>query len=264
MKNIFIYQLKKYKPTSPGSRGKVNIILKTKKINLKKLINIKKKTGGRNNLGRITTRHIGGGHKQKYIIIEFIKNKKNIGSIKSIQYDCNRNSFISCVLYTTGEKKYILHINGINIGDKIYNNYKDNFNLGNSMKLKYIPIGTKICQIEIIPNKGAKMARSAGTFAILISQGIKYSIIRLKSGLSKKINKQCRATIGEIGNPLFYLKKKGKAGTNRHLGKRPNVRGVAMNPIDHPHGGGEGKTSSGRHPVSFSGKLTKGKKTRKK
>ncbi|MGX7589371.1 50S ribosomal protein L2 [Candidatus Vidania fulgoroideorum] len=255
----------KNKPTSPGVRHKI----KNKKSfnfyrKIKNLIFINKKNSGRNNQGKITTRHKGGGVKKKYRLIDFKRNKYYVSSvIKNIEYDPNRNVEISLLCYKDGEYKYIIYIKDTRIGDIILSGIKTEISLGNAMILKNIPKGIKICCIEISPGKGAKLCRSAGTFSKIISKKGDFCVIKLKSGEIRKINSKCMATIGEIGNSNFYLQKIGKAGTNRLKGKRPTVRGVAMNPIDHPHGGGEGKTSTKRNPVSKWGKLTKGFKTKK-
>ncbi|WP_339045078.1 50S ribosomal protein L2 [Candidatus Zinderia endosymbiont of Aphrophora alni] len=256
----------KMKPTSPGRRGMVKI----SNINLysgrplKKLIKKKKKSSGRNNNGRITVRHIGGKHKRYYRIIDFLRNKDNILSkVKRIEYDPNRSANIALLYYIDGEKKYILSPNGLVIGDEIMSGNMVPIKIGNSMPIKNIPIGMIIHCIEILPGKGGQIARTAGSKATLMSKGKVYSQVRLRSGEVRRFHINCRATIGEVGNIEHNLKKFGKAGSSRWRGIRPTVRGVAMNPIDHPHGGGEGRTSSGRHPVSPWGKQTKGKKTRK-
>lgn len=258
--------LLKMKPTSPGRRGMVKI----SNVNLysgrplKKLIKKKKKSSGRNNSGRITVRHMGGKHKRYYRIIDFLRNKDNIPSIvKRIEYDPNRSANIALLYYLDGEKKYILSPKGLLIGDEIMNGNMAPIKIGNAMPIKNIPIGIIIHCIEILPGKGGQIARTAGSKATLMSKDKIYSQIRLKSGEIRRIHINCRATIGEVGNTEHNLKKFGKAGSSRWRGIRPTVRGVAMNPIDHPHGGGEGRTSAGRHPVSPWGKQTKGKKTRK-
>ncbi|UOQ33150.1 LSU ribosomal protein L2p (L8e) [Candidatus Vidania fulgoroideae] len=257
--------MKKYKPTSPGIRWKISIGNKNEKYKkIKNLMKIKKSTGGRNNLGRITTRHRGGGKKRKIRKIDFIRGRYNIKShISRIEYDPNRNSLISLLKYSDGKKEYILYTKGMKVGDKVVSGYNLKPINGFSMMLSDIPIGTKICCIELNPGKGAKLIRSAGGFAKLISNIKGYSLVKLSSGEIRKINSNCFATIGEIGNENFYLKKIGKAGTKRKMGIRPTVRGVAMNPVDHPHGGGEGKTSTKGDPVSIWGKKTKGFKTRR-
>ncbi|MGX7589227.1 50S ribosomal protein L2 [Candidatus Vidania fulgoroideorum] len=220
------------------------------------------KRNGRNNLGKITVRHRGGGVKRKYINIDFIRKENIICTIRKIKYDPNRNCKIFNILYKNGLKNNIISIEGLKIGDNIIKKKNAKNSIGNCKTIKNIPIGTKICCLEMIPNKGAKISRSSGSYVKIISKDNKYVVVRFKSGKTKKINKNCYATIGIV---KIESKKKGiKAGDKRHMGIRPTVRGVAMNPIDHPHGGGEGKTSSGRHPVSPWGKKTKGLKTKKK
>ncbi|WP_458659084.1 50S ribosomal protein L2 [Candidatus Vidania fulgoroideorum] len=256
----------KKKPTSPGLRGMVSTekhffnFLKKKKL-LKTLVS----KSGRNNQGKITTRHKGGGVKRKYRIINFNYNKLYIkAKIKSIEYDPNRNANISMILYSDGEYKYNLNIKGSKVGDNILSGYNITPNNANAMILKNIPMGLKICCIENFPNSGAIYSRSAGTYSKIISKKDGSCLIKMSSGVIKNINSNCFATIGEISNGDYYLRKIGKAGIKRKKGIRPTVRGVAMNPVDHPHGGGEGKTSTKRHPVNFKGKLTKGYKTVKK
>lgn len=231
----------------------------------KKLIYGKKKTGGRNNYGRITVKHIGGGHKKKYRLIDYKRDKFDVkAKIKTIEYDPNRSSYISLVYYKDGVKKFILSLNGLKLGDYIISSKKlKNFKIGNSAPLSEIPIGTNICCIENIPGKGGVYSRSAGTFATLISKDKKYAIIKLSSNENKMVLLNCMATIGVISNNNHKFKKFKKAGNNRWLGKRPRTRGVAMNPIDHPMGGGEGKASGG-HPRSYKGIYSKGYKTRRK
>ncbi|MGX7582566.1 50S ribosomal protein L2 [Candidatus Vidania fulgoroideorum] len=256
--------IKKKNPTSPGVRGKVylkNFFSFFKKR--KKLIFKIQSKSGRNNQGKITTQHKGGGVKKKYRNIDFLRNKYYVyGTVKSLEYDPNRNSIINLISYKDGEFKYNLFIKGLKIGDKILSGKNISPKLGYCMQLKNIPIGIKICCVENIPGKGAVYCRSSGSFCKIISKD-KKCLIKMNSGNIKKFNLNCFATIGEIGNGNYYLKKKGKAGVNRNKGIRPTVRGVAMNPIDHPHGGGEGKTSTKRHPVNFKGKLSKGFKTRR-
>lgn len=238
-------------------------IIKKNKFN--KLIYGKNKTGGRNNYGRITVKHRGGGHKKKYRLIDYKRNKYDIEAIvKTIEYDPNRSSYISLLNYKDGVKKYILSINGLNIGDIIKSsNNLSYFHLGYAAPLKIIPIGTIICCIENIPGKGAIYSRSAGTYSTLISKENKYAIIKLSSNEKKMVLLNCMATIGSISNKNHKFKKLKKAGNSRWLGIRPRTRGVAMNPIDHPMGGGEGKASGG-HPKSSKGIYSKGFKTRRK
>ncbi|ADM89821.1 50S ribosomal subunit protein L2 [Candidatus Zinderia insecticola CARI] len=257
----------KPKPTSPGRRNVIKILNKNlyKGRPLSILLKKKKKKSGRNNMGRITTRHKGGQHKRYYRIIDFKRNEYGIkGYVKRIEYDPNRNCNIALIYYLNGKKKYILHPKNLNINDEIISNYKTPIKIGNNLLIKNIPLGTLIHCLELLPFKGAQIARSAGSSALIISREKKYTQVRLKSNEIRRINNNCFATIGEIGNEKHNLIKLGKAGIKRNLGIRPTVRGVAMNPIDHPHGGGEGRTSGGRHPVTPWGKKTKGKKTRNK
>ena len=234
---------------------------KTKLI--KYLSKKKKKKNGKNNSGIITVRHKGGGHKQKYRIISFLRKKEHFGHVSSIEYDPNRTAFIAKIFNT---KKYFFIIcpENLKIGDFITSNIKTTFNIGNSFSLKNIPLGYLIHNISLQQNQKGQLLRSAGTFGQLITKKKNYVIIRLNSGFYYKINSNCSATIGVVSNKQNFLKKKKKAGNNRWKNIRPTVRGVAMNPIDHPHGGGEGKTSGGRCSVSPWGRLTKGKKTKKK
>ncbi|BCG49451.1 50S ribosomal protein L2 [Candidatus Profftella armatura (Diaphorina cf. continua)] len=253
------------KPTSPGRRGMVKVINKNlyKGRPFRALIEKKSKNSGRNNYGRITTRHIGGGHKQNYRIIDFKRKKDNVlAKVERIEYDPNRSANIALLCYIDGDRRYILATKNMTIGDYIINGSNAPIKSGNCLPIRNIPIGTVINCIEILPGKGAQIARSAGSGATLVSRESVYSQIRLRSGEVRHIHIECRATIGEIGNIEHNLRKIGKAGAMRWRGIRPTVRGVAMNPVDHPHGGGEGKTSAGRHPVSPWGVQTKGKKTR--
>ncbi|WP_343189899.1 50S ribosomal protein L2 [Buchnera aphidicola] len=258
--------VKKVKPTSSGRRH----LIKIKNVNLYKKKPIKSllrkivKTGGRNNLGRITTRHIGGGHKRKYRYIDFRRNKDNIKAVvKRVEYDPNRSSNIILILYQDGTRSYILEPKNIKIGDVIISGDNVEIKIGNCLKIKNIPSGEYIHNIEIRPGKGAQISRSAGSHAQVVSKDKdkNYVLVRLSSGEIRKIHSNCRATIGEVGNIKHMLKSFGKAGSKRWIGIRPTVRGTAMNPVDHPHGGGEGK-NFGKHPVTPWGKKTKGKKTR--
>ena len=253
------------KPTSPGVRHKVKIsspeLHKGKPCEA--LIAKLSKTGGRNNKGRITTRHIGGGHKRSYRIIDFKRDKDNIAAkVERLEYDPNRNAHIALLLYIDGERRYIIAPKNIKPGDPIISGEASPIAIGNSLPMKNIPVGTQVHCIEMKPGKGAQIARSAGTSAQIAAIEGEYVTIKLRSGEMRKIFSKCKATIGEVGNSEFNLQSLGKAGAKRWLGVRPTVRGVAMNPIDHPHGGGEGKTSGGRHPVSPWGTPTKGYKTR--
>ena len=255
----------KSKPTSPGRRFVVNI--KTENLHkgepYKPLVTGLKKSGGRNSYGRITTRHQGGGHKRLYRIIDFKRDKNDIeGKVERIEYDPNRSSHIALVLYKDGERRYIIAPRKLSVGDSIISGDKTPLSIGNSMSLLNIPVGTFVHCIEMRPGKGAQLARSAGASAQLLAKEGNYATLRLKSGEVRKILTSCRATIGEVGHTEHNLRKLGKAGARRWRGIRPSVRGVAMNPIDHPHGGGEGKTSGGRDPVSPWGLPTKGYKTR--
>jgi len=255
----------KSKPTSPGRRFVVNI--KTENLHkgepYKPLVTGLKKSGGRNSYGRITTRHQGGGHKKLYRIIDFKRDKNDIeGKVERIEYDPNRSSHIALVLYQDGERRYIVAPRKLSVGDSIISGDKTPLSIGNSMSLLNIPVGTFVHCIEMRPGKGAQLARSAGASAQLLAKEGNYALLRLRSGEVRKILISCRATIGEVGHIEHNLRKLGKAGARRWRGIRPSVRGVAMNPVDHPHGGGEGKTSGGRDPVSPWGLPTKGFKTR--
>ena len=255
----------KCKPTSPGRRHLVKVV--NKELHKGKpyapLLDTKSKSGGRNNNGRITVRHIGGGHKQHYRMIDFKRTKDGIpATIERIEYDPNRSANIALVLYADGERRYILAPKGLSAGDTIQSGVDAPIKAGNTMPLRNTPLGSVIHAIELKPGKGAQIARAAGTYAQLVAKDGAYVTLRLRSGEMRKIEADCRATLGEIGNSEHMLRSLGKAGASRWRGVRPTVRGVAMNPVDHPHGGGEGKTSGGRHPVSPWGVPTKGYKTR--
>ena len=228
------------------------------------LLTTKSKKGGRNNNGRITVRHQGGGHKRHYRVIDFKRNKLDIPAIvERIEYDPNRSANIALLKYADGERRYILCPSKMEIGVEVISSDKADIKDGNSLKLKDIPLGTNIHCVEMKPGKGGQIARSAGTSARLVAKEGIYSTLRLQSGEMRKVLSDCRATLGTVSNQENNLKSIGKAGANRWRGKRPTVRGVAMNPIDHPHGGGEGRTSGGRHPSTPWGVPTKGYKTRK-
>ncbi len=253
------------KPTSPGRRFRI----KVNNSNLHKgkpcesLVAKLSKTGGRNNKGRITTRHIGGGHKRSYRIIDFKRDKDNIAAkVERLEYDPNRNAHIALLLYIDGERRYIIAPKNLKTGDSVMSGKNSTIAVGNSLPMENIPVGTQVHCIEMKPGKGAQIARSAGTVAQIAAIEGDYVTVKLRSGEMRKIFSKCKATIGEVGNSEYSLQSHGKAGAKRWLGIRPTVRGVAMNPIDHPHGGGEGKTSGGRHPVSPWGTPTKGYKTR--
>lgn len=260
--------IKKYKPTTPSRRGMTGLTFEqiTKTTPEKSLVAPIKRTGGRNNTGKITTRHIGGGHKRKYRIIDFRRNKDNVyGKVAAIEYDPNRNANIALIHYEDGEKRYILHPQGLKVGARIISGEKVDIQVGNAMPLSSIPDGTLIHNVEMLPGKGGQIARAAGTSAQLLGKEGKYAILRLQSSEVRKILLTCRATIGEVGNEDYNLVNLGKAGKSRWKGIRPTVRGSAMNPVDHPHGGGEGKSPIGHDaPRTPWGKRALGVKTRKK
>jgi large subunit ribosomal protein L2 len=256
----------KAKPTSPGRRGVVQV----KHDHLHSggpwaaLTEPKSRTGGRNNTGRITTYHKGGGHKQHYRVIDFKRDKDGIkGRVERIEYDPNRTAHIALVLYLDGERRYIIAPKGIHAGDEVQSGRDAAIKPGNSLPLRNIPVGSVVHCVELTPGKGAQLARSAGAAVQLVAREGQHATLRLRSGEMRKVQARCRATIGEVSNSEHNLEKLGKAGAKRWLGIRPTVRGVAMNPVDHPHGGGEGRTSGGRHPVTPWGVPTKGYKTRK-
>ena len=255
----------KAKPTSPGRRFVVSV--KTEGLYTGKpfaaLVEKKSKTGGRNNAGRITTRHKGGGHKQRYRTIDFKRNKDGIEAVvERIEYDPNRSAHIALLKYIDGERRYIIAPKGVKEGDKVRSGDDAGMKPGNCLPLRNIPVGSIIHCVELKPGKGAQIARSAGTSVQFVARDGAYSTLRLRSGEMRKVLSECRAVLGEVGNGEHSLRSLGKAGATRWRGVRPTVRGVAMNPVDHPHGGGEGRTSGGRHPVSPWGVPTKGKKTR--
>ena len=258
--------LKQYKPITPGQRGLVLInrseLFKGKPV--KKLTRGLTKSGGRNNAGRITSWQKGGGHKKKYRIIDFKRTKLDVeATVERIEYDPNRSANIALLKYADGERRYIICPSKMKIGAEVISSDSADIKDGNSLKLKDIPLGTNIHCVEMKPGKGGQIARSAGTSARLVAKEGIYSTLRLQSGEMRKVLSECRATLGTVSNQENNLKSIGKAGANRWRGKRPTVRGVAMNPIDHPHGGGEGRTSGGRHPSTPWGVPTKGYKTRK-
>lgn len=256
----------KSKPTSPGSR----FVVRIKNDDLYKgspyapLLDKNSKSGGRNNQGRITTRHRGGGHKQHYRIIDFKRNKIDIPAVvEHVEYDPNRTANIALVLFKDGDRKYIIAPKGLEIGQEIVSSETVPVKPGNCMPLRNIPLGTTVHCVELKPGKGAQLARSAGTSAQLVAREGTHATLRLRSGEMRKVPADCKAVIGEVSNAEHNLISLGKAGATRWRGVRPTVRGVVMNPVDHPHGGGEGRTSGGRHPVSPWGMPTKGYKTRK-
>lgn len=256
----------KAKPTSPGRRFVVKVV--NEDLHKGKphaaLLEKKSRNGGRNNNGRITVRHVGGGHKQHYRMIDFKRNKDAIpATVERLEYDPNRSAHIALVCYADGERRYIIAPKGLKAGAQIISGDAAPIKVGNTLPMRNIPTGTVIHNIELKPGKGAQMARSAGAYAQLVARDGAYVTLRLRSGEMRKVLAEGRATIGEVGNSEHMLRSLGKAGATRWRGIRPTVRGVAMNPVDHPHGGGEGRTSGGRHPVTPWGVPTKGKKTRK-
>jgi large subunit ribosomal protein L2 len=256
----------KTKPTSPGRRALVKLVNPElhKGKPYKPLVVKKNQHAGRNNQGRITMRHQGGGHKQHYRLVDFKRNKDGIpGTVERLEYDPNRTANIALVLYADGERRYIIAPNKLKAGAQVVSGADAHIRVGNCLPLTNIPVGSVVHCVEMKPGKGAQIARSAGSSVQLVGKEGIYAILRLKSGEMRKILAECRATIGEVSNLEHNLRSYGKAGAMRWRGIRPTVRGVAMNPVDHPHGGGEGKTSAGRHPVSPWGTLTKGYKTRR-
>lgn len=257
--------LVKTKPTSPGRRFVVKTVNKDlhKGAPVRSLTESKSKRGGRNNHGRITTRHVGGGHKQSYRIVDFKRNKDGIPArVERLEYDPNRSAHLALLVYQDGERRYIIAPRSIKAGDVVQSGTDAAIKPGNCLPLANIPVGTQVHCIEMKPGKGAQIARGAGATAQLLAREGVYATLRLRSGEMRKIHVNCRATIGEVGNAEHGLRSLGKAGASRWRGVRPTVRGVVMNPVDHPHGGGEGRTSGGRHPVSPWGVPTKGYRTR--
>jgi large subunit ribosomal protein L2 len=257
--------LKNYNPTTPSQRQLVSVdrseLYKGKPV--KALTEGLSGSGGRNNHGRITARRRGGGHKRTYRIIDFKRRKWDVeATVERLEYDPNRTAFIALVKYDDGELAYIVAPQRVKPGDKVVAGAACDVKPGNAMPIKAIPVGTIIHNVEMKPEKGGQIARSAGSYAQLVGRDGPYAIIRLNSGEQRLVHGNCMATVGAVSNPDNSNTNTGKAGRNRWLGKRPSVRGVAMNPVDHPHGGGEGRTSGGRHPVTPWGKPTKGKKTR--
>jgi len=257
--------IKKFKPTSAGRRHMTSSTFEeiTSSSPEKSLLAPLKKTGGRNNVGRITKRHTGGGHKRKYRLIDFKRDKKEImAKVATIEYDPNRSARIALLHYLDGEKRYILAPVGINVGDMVVASDNADIKPGNALSIRAIPLGTWVHNVELRVGKGGQLARSAGTYAMIAAKEGKYAQLRMPSGEVRLVLQDCCATVGQVGNQDHENVKIGKAGRNRWLGKRPQSRGVAMNPVDHPHGGGEGKSSGGRHPVTPWGIPTKGYKTR--
>ncbi len=257
--------LKNFKPVTPSTRGLVLIdrsqLYKGRPV--KELTEGLKKSGGRNNSGKITTRHIGGGHKRRYRLVDFKRRKFDVGAtVDRIEYDPNRTAFIALLKYDDGEVAYILAPQRLKVGDRVVAGEKADIKPGNAMPMKSIPVGTIIHNVELKPGKGGQMARSAGAYVQLVGKDQGMALLRMPSGEQRLVRAECMATIGAVSNPDNQNQNLGKAGRKRWMGVRPTVRGVAMNPIDHPHGGGEGRTSGGRHPVTPWGKPTKGKRTR--
>jgi len=257
--------LVKAKPTSAGRR----FVLSVKTPELYKgrpyapLLEKKSRQGGRNNQGRVTVRHQGGGHKQHYRVVDFRRDKDNIpGKVERLEYDPNRSAHLALILYADGERRYILAPHHLKVGEEVLSGNQPPIKVGNCMPLRHVPVGSVVHCVELKPGKGGQLARSAGAAAQLVAREGQYVTLRLRSGEVRKIFADCRATLGEVGNLEHNLISIGKAGANRWRGIRPTVRGVAMNPVDHPHGGGEGRTSGGRHPVTPWGFPTKGAKTR--
>ncbi|MGE4635959.1 MAG: 50S ribosomal protein L2 [Arenicellales bacterium] len=256
----------KQKPTSPGRRGMVRVVSSElhKGKPVAALVESKNSISGRNNAGRITVRHRGGGHKRHYRLIDFVRAKDGIPArVERLEYDPNRSAHIALLLYSDGERRYVIAPKGLSAGDSVLSGSDAPIRIGNTLPLKNIPVGTVVHCVELKPGKGAQLARSAGASVQFLGREGAYALMRLRSGETRKVFIECRATIGEVGNSENSLRKLGKAGAKRWRGIRPTVRGVAMNPVDHPHGGGEGRTSGGRHPVSPWGVPTKGFRTRR-
>ncbi|RMG48145.1 MAG: 50S ribosomal protein L2 [Acidobacteria bacterium] len=257
--------IKKFKPTSPGRRQMEVVVSPeiTTTTPYKPLLEPKKRTGGRNNRGRITVWHRGGGHKKRYRVIDFKRDKIGVpGKVVSIEYDPNRSAHIALVSYRDGEKRYILAPAGLQVGQEVISSPDADIVVGNTLPLANIPLGTMVHNVELRPGKGGQLVRSAGAAAQVLAKEGRYAQLRLPSGEVRRVLMECRATIGQVGNVDHGNVSIGKAGRSRWLGRRPVVRGVVMNPVDHPHGGGEGRTSGGRHPVTPWGVPTKGHKTR--
>ncbi|MGK7345732.1 MAG: 50S ribosomal protein L2 [Candidatus Nitrospinota bacterium M3_3B_026] len=259
--------IKKYNPTSPGLRTRIGLDFEeiTKTEPEKALLKPKKRSSGRNNRGRITVRRRGGGHKRRLRVVDFKRDKDGVpAKVAAIEYDPNRSANLALLVYADGEKRYIIAPSGVKPGDRLMSGADAEIKTGNALPIRRIPLGAVIHCVELRPGRGAQLVRAAGGSAQLMAKEGKEALIRLSSGEVRKTSVECRATLGGVGAALRESISLGKAGRSRWLGKRPKVRGVAMNPVDHPHGGGEGRTSGGRHPVTPWGKPTKGYKTRKK
>ncbi len=259
--------IKKYKPTTPSRRSMSVLDFSdlTKKKPEKALLEANPQKAGRNNKGRITMRRRGGGHKRRYRVIDFRREKEGVpGRVVSLEYDLNRTARIALVVYADGDKRYIVAPSGLEVGTVLNSGPEAEFQVGNTMALSQIPLGTRVHNVEMTPGKGGQMARSAGSGCQLLAKEGRFAVLRLPSGEMRRVLVECKATIGSVGNGDHSNVSLGKAGRSRWLGRRPKVRGVVMNPVDHPHGGGEGRTSGGRHPVTPWGVPTKGHRTRKK
>jgi large subunit ribosomal protein L2 len=259
--------VKKFKPVTPSARYRTVSDFSdiTKSEPEKALLEPRKRTGGRNNRGRITSRHRGGGHKRRYRLIDFKRKKHDVEArVAAIEYDPNRSARIALLHYVDGDKRYIIAPKGLEVGARVVSGPQAPFNVGNAMPLERIPLGTLVHNVEMVPGRGGQLARGAGTYAQVMAKEGNQVTLRLPSGEMRMVHRTCQATIGEVGNPTHENVVRGKAGKSRWLGRRPHVRGVAMNPIDHPMGGGEGKSSGGGHPVSPWGWKTKGMKTRRR
>jgi len=257
--------LVKVKPTSAGRRAVVKVVSPGlhKGAPVASLVEKQSKTAGRNNNGHITTRHKGGGHKQHYRVVDFCRNKDGIvAKVERLEYDPNRSANIALLCYADGERRYIIASKGLVVGQTVVSGSEAPIKAGNALPIRNIPVGTTLHCVEMIPGKGAQLARAAGTSVQLLAREGIYAQVRLRSGEIRRVHIECRATVGEVGNEEHSLRKIGKAGANRWRGIRPTVRGIAMNPVDHPHGGGEGRTGEGRVPVSPWGQPTKGYRTR--
>ncbi len=258
--------VKKFKPVTPGTRFRVGNLFTevTTDQPEKSLVVSMKKSGGRNRSGKMTLRHRGGGHKRRYRVIDFKRDKEGIaGTVKTIEYDPNRSAYIALIAYADGEKRYIICPDGLSVGDTIMSGSKATPQIGNALYLSQIPLGSEVHCIEMTPGRGAALARSAGTNGVMMSREGKYAVIKLPSGEVRRVLLTCKATYGRTSNSDHALQELGKAGRKRWIGRRPRVRGVAMNPVDHPMGGGEGRASGG-HPRSRTGIMAKGQKTRKR
>jgi large subunit ribosomal protein L2 len=255
----------KMKPTSPGRRGMVKVTRETlhKGDGYAPLLEPKFQKAGRNNNGHITVRHKGGGNRHHYRVVDFVRSKDNIpAKVERLEYDPNRTAHIALLCYADGERRYIIAPRGVEVGATLLSGAESPIRVGNTLPIRNIPVGSTIHCIELKPGKGAQIARSAGASAVLLAREGVYAQVRIRSGEVRKVHVDCRATIGEVSNTEHSLRQLGKAGVKRHMGIRPTVRGVAMNPIDHPHGGGEGRTGTGMPPVDPWGNLTKGYRTR--